>query len=150
MRSRAVWGAAVTAGAALLAGCQTMGGPDQAEPENMRIHYLEIVCRDVDVQCAALERVHGLSFGPPVADLGQARVAEASDGSLIGVRAPLAEHEQPIIRTYLEVDDIARAVREAEAAGAVVAYPPTRQGDTGTWAIYFLGDVQFGLWQRVK
>jgi hypothetical protein len=114
----------------------------------MRIHYLEIVCRDVSAQCAALERIHGLSFGPTVADLGQARVAEASDGSLIGVRAPLAEHEQPIIRTYLEVADIARAVKEAEAAGAVFAYPPTQQGDTGTWAIYFLGDVQLGLWQR--
>jgi predicted enzyme related to lactoylglutathione lyase len=114
----------------------------------MRIHYLEIVCRDVAAQCAALERVHGLSFGPPVTDLGQARVAEASGGSLIGVRAPLAEHEQPIIRMYLEVEDIARAVQDAEAAGAVIAYPPTRQGDTGTWAIYFLGDLQLGLWQR--
>lgn len=114
----------------------------------MRIHYLEIVSPDVAAQCAALERVHGLSFGPAVADLGQARVAEAPGGSLIGVRAPLAEHEQPVIRTYLEVEDIARAVKEAEAAGAVIAYPPTRQGDTGTWAIYFLGDVQLGLWQR--
>jgi hypothetical protein len=34
----------------------------------------------------------------------------------------VAEHEQPIIRTYLEVEDIARAVEEAEAAGAVIAY----------------------------
>ena len=114
----------------------------------MRIHYLEIVCRDVAAQCALLERVHGLSFGPAMADLGQARVAKAADGSLIGVRAPLAEHEQPVTRTYLEVEDIARAIKDAEAAGGEVAYPPTRQGDTGTWAIYFLGDVQLGLWQR--
>jgi predicted enzyme related to lactoylglutathione lyase len=64
------------------------------------------------------------------------------------VRAPLAQHEQPIVRTYLEVEDIASAVEEAEAAGAMIAYPPTRQGDTGTWAIYILGDVQIGLWQR--
>jgi predicted enzyme related to lactoylglutathione lyase len=95
-----------------------------------------------------LERIHGLTFGPAVADLGQARVAEAADGCLIGVRAPLAEHEQPIMRTYVEVEDIVRVIQEAEAAGAMVAYPPTQQGDTGTWAIYFLGDVQFGLWQR--
>lgn len=114
----------------------------------MRIHYLEIVCRDVAAQCSALERVHGVAFGPPVADLGQARVAELPGGTLIGVRAPLAEHEQPIVRTYVEVADIERAVRDAEAAGAMIAYPPTRQGDTGTWAIYFLGDVQLGLWQR--
>lgn len=148
MRRRSAWGFLVTAAIALLTGCQTKGKPDQNGPSNMRIHYLEIVRRDVAAQCAALERVHGLSFGPAVADLGQARVAEAPGGSLIGVRAPLAEHEQPIIRTYLEVEDIASAVKEAEAAGAVVAYPPTQQGGTGTWAIYFLGDVQLGLWQR--
>ena len=115
---------------------------------NLRVHYLEIVCRDVAAQCAALEQIHGLTFGPPVADLGQARVAEAPDGSRIGVRAPLAEHEQPIVRTYLEVDDIAKAAKEAESVGAVIAYPPTQQGNTGTWAIYILGDVQIGLWQR--
>jgi predicted enzyme related to lactoylglutathione lyase len=112
------------------------------------IHCLEIVCRDLAAQCAAWERVHGLSVRPPVADLGLARVAKAPDGSVIGVRAPLAEHEQPIMQTYLEVEDIASAVEAAEAAGGVFAYPPTRQGDTGTWAIYFLGDVQIGLWQR--
>ncbi len=133
---------------ALLAGCRTPGTPDRNETPTTRMHYLEVVCRDVEAQCAALEQVHGLSFGLPVADLGQARVARAKDGSLVGVRAPLAEHEQPIIRTYLEVKDIANAMHQAQAAGAVVAYPPTPQGDTGTWAIYFLGDVQFGLWQR--
>lgn len=114
----------------------------------MRIHYFEIVSNDVTAQCSAMEQAHGLSFGEPVADLGQARVAEAPDGSLIGVRAPLAEHEQPITRTYLAVEDIASAVEKAEAAGAMIAYPPTQQGDTGTWAIYILGDAQIGLWQR--
>lgn len=148
MTGRTAWSFVLTATMALLTSCQTVERPEQKEQAKMRIHYLEIVCPDVEAQCAALERVHGLSFGPPVADLGQARVAEAPDGNLIGVRAPLAEHEQPIVRTYLEVEDIARAVEEAEAAGAVIAYPPTQQGDTGTWAIYILDDVQLGLWQR--
>lgn len=148
MRRRTVLGSLVGAGPFLLTGGHALGKPDQEGRSNMGVHYLEIVCRDVPAQCAALKRVHGLSFGPFVADLGQARVAEAPGGTRIGVRAPLAEHEQPIIRTYLAVDDIARAAKEAEAAGAVIAYPPTRQGDTGTWAIYILGDVQMGLWQR--
>jgi predicted enzyme related to lactoylglutathione lyase len=148
MRRRTLWGLLLTAALVLLTGCSSAEKPSQKGQPNMRIHYLEIVCRDVAVQCAALERVHGLSFGPAVADLGQARVAQAPGGSLIGVRAPLAEHEQPIVRAYLEVEDIARAVKEAETAGAVIAYPPTKQGDTGTWAIYLLGDVQIGLWQR--
>ena len=148
MRARTTWGIVLIAAMVLLAACQLTSKADKNGTSNTRVHYLEFVCRDVDAQCAALARVHGLSFGPAVADLGQARVANAADGSLIGVRAPLAEHEQPIVRTYLDVDDIAKAVKDAEAAGAVIAYPPTRQGDTGTWAIYVLGDVQVGLWHR--
>ena len=147
MKSRTVCNVLATAALVLLAGCHAMGEPGP-KGSNLRIHYLEIVCPDVTKQCATLERLHGLSFGPPVADLGEARVAKAADGSLIGVRAPLAAHEQPVTRTYLEVADIARAIKEAEAAGAEVAYPPTQQGDTGTWAIYFLDGVQIGLWQR--
>lgn len=148
MRGRIAWCCLVMAAVVLLYGCQTTEKTDKIGESNMSVHYMEIVCRDVAAQCAALERVHGLSFGPPVADLGGARVANAAGGSQIGVRAPLAEHEQPIIRTYLEVNDIAKAIKEAEAAGGVVAYPPTKQGETGTWAIYVLGDVQFGLWQK--
>ncbi len=149
MIRRTMWPWATLATAVvLLTGCHTTSMPNQEGRSDTRVHYLEIVCGDVDEQCAALERVHGLSFGPGVADLGGARVAEAPGGSRIGVRAPLADHEQPIIRTYLAVDDIAKAVMEAEAAGAVIAYPPTEQGDTGTWAIYILGGVQVGLWQR--
>lgn len=148
MRRRTVWGLVVTLAMALLAGCQATSGSEHQGRSYMGIHYVEIVCRDVAAQCAALERLHGLSFGPEDAEFGTARVAEAPDGSLIGVRAPLAEHEQPIVRTYLEVEDIARAVKDAEAAGAMTAYGPMEQGDTGTWAIYFLGDAQIGLWQR--
>jgi len=62
----------------------------------MAVHYLEIVSNDVDSQIALYERVHGLSFGPPQPDLGQARVATRTDGTLVGIRRPLAAHEQPI------------------------------------------------------
>ena len=148
MRRRTGWGLVVTVAMALLTGCQATGKSEHEGQSCMLVHYVEIVCRDVAAQCAALERVHGLSFGPEEADFGTARVAEAPDGTLIGVRAPLAEHEQPVVRTYLRVEDIARAVEHAEAAGAMTAYGPVQQGDTGTWAIYFLGDAQIGLWQR--
>ena len=50
--------------------------------------------------------------------------------------------------THFEVADISKTVKAAEAAGAVIAYPPTRQGDTGTWAIYIIDGIQYGLWQR--
>lgn len=113
----------------------------------MKVHYLEFVCDDVAAQCSALETSLHVSFGPAVPELGNARVAQGPDGTRLGVRAPLADHEQPIIRPYLAVDDISAAISRAAAQGAVVAYPPTRQGDTGTWAIYILRDLQVGLWQ---
>lgn len=111
-------------------------------------HYLEIVSSDVDALAALYQRLHGLSFSAPDPDLGQARVATTVDGSLVGIRQPLAAHEQPIMRTYLAVDDIHHAVKTAEALGAIVAYPPTQQGPRGTFAILIHGGVQHGLWQR--
>jgi predicted enzyme related to lactoylglutathione lyase len=114
----------------------------------MGVHYLEIVSNDMDGLCALYERVHGLSFGQPDPDLGHARVATRPDGTMVGIRKPLAAHETPIMRTYLAVEDIQRAAREAEAGGAIVAYPPTRQGQRGTFAIVLHGGVQHGLWQR--
>ncbi len=112
------------------------------------VHYLEIVSDDADNLTSLYERVYGLSFGAPDPDLGQARVATRADGTLVGIRKPLAAHEKPIVRTYLAVDDIQRAVKDAEAHGAVVAYPPTPQGKRGTFAIVVQGDVEHGLWQR--
>jgi predicted enzyme related to lactoylglutathione lyase len=112
------------------------------------LHLVEIVSNDVGALTELYQDLHGLSFGPPDPDLGQARVATRADGTLVGIRAPLAEHDTPIVRTYFEVDDIHEAVRKAEAAGAITAYPPTLQGQRGTFAIVFHGDVQLGLWQR--
>lgn len=138
---------AIAALGMLACACAT-GAADARQQPVPTVHYVEIVCRDTAAQCTALERVHGWVFGQPDADLGEARVALAADGCRIGVRAPLSEHELPIVRTYLEVDDIEAAIEAARRLGAAVAYPPTRQGASGTWAIYVVGDIQCGLWQR--
>ncbi len=131
-------------------GCRAGRSESGAEKGDatMAVHYLEIVSEDVDALTGLYHRTYGLSFGPADPDLGQARVATLPDGSLVGIRKPLAAHEQPIMRTDLAVDDIQRAVKEAEGAGATVAYPPTRQGKRGTFAIVIQGGVQHGLWQR--
>jgi uncharacterized protein len=118
------------------------------EYRRMSVHYLEIVSNDVDTLAGLYERMHGLSFGSPDPDLGQARVATRSDGSLIGIRKPLAAHEQPIMRIYVAVENIEEAAKKAADHGAMVAYGPTKQGARGTFAILIQGDVQHGLWQR--
>ncbi len=114
----------------------------------MAVHYLEIVSNDVDTLTGLYQHMQGLSFGPPDPDLGQARVATRADGTLVGIRKPMAAHEQPIMRSYVAVENIQHAVKKAEEHGATVAYPPTRQGQRGTFAIVIQGDVQHGLWQR--
>ena len=135
--------------AALLAGCATThSSPIRNGDLAMPVHYVEIVTPDVSGHCAMLAAAQGLTFGDAVADLGGAHVAETAAGTLVGVRAPLAAHEEPIVRVYMTVDDIQAAVAAAEAAGAMTAYPPTRQGDTGMWAIVLREGVQHGFWQR--
>lgn len=113
----------------------------------MSVHYLEIVTESVEETCAALAAIHDVEFGEPVADLGQARVATTQSGSLIGVRAPLAEHDRPITRPYLRVENIEDAITKAEAAGAQFAMKATDVPSFGKFAIYFLGGLQFGLWE---
>ena len=51
----------------------------------MSVHYLEIVSNDVETLTGLYQRIHGLSFGPPDPDLGQARVATGADGTLVGI-----------------------------------------------------------------
>src|SRR5437764_8791922 len=97
----------------------------------MAVHYLEIVSNDVDTLTGLYQLMHGVYFGPPDPDLGQARIATQADGAVIGIRKPLAAHEQPIMRTYLAVEDIQQAVKAAEESGAMIAYPPTCQGNRG-------------------
>ncbi|MDH3628752.1 MAG: hypothetical protein OEV00_04350 [Acidobacteriota bacterium] len=128
-------------------GSPAIAGKGKGDPP-IAVRYLEIVSNDVDTLTQLYERVHGLSFGPPDPDAGQARIATRGDGTLVGIRKPLAEHEQPIMRTYIAVEDIQQAVKEAEDSGATIAYPPTVQGQHGTFAIVIQGDIQHGLWQR--
>lgn len=112
------------------------------------VQYLEVVTNELDSTCAFYGAMWGLSFGEEIAALGQARTAKRPDGTLVGIRKPMAEHEAPIIRSYVAVDDIAVAAKAAEEQGAMIAYPPTKQGDYGTFAIVILDGVQHGLWQR--
>lgn len=113
----------------------------------IEIHYLEIVTPSVNATCEILMKAHGVVFSDPVAELGNARTAELKDGGRIGVRAPMRETEQPVVRPYVLVDDIDAAIKAAELAGANVAIPPMEIPGHGTFSIYTLGGIEHGLWQ---
>ncbi len=113
----------------------------------MKLHYLEIVAVDVDAVCAAYEAAHGIEFGSADPMLGGARTAPLPDGGSIGVRGPLRDTEEPIVRPYWLVDDIEAALDAATKQGVFVAHPPLEIPGKGTFAIYIQGGVNHGLWQ---
>jgi len=113
----------------------------------MQIHYLEIVTPEVDAVCAAYAAANGVQFSEPDAGLGNARTAALAGGGRVGVRAPMHESEEPVVRPYRLVDDIEAAVAAAIEAGGEVAHPPLEIPGHGTFAIYLHGGVQHGLWQ---
>ena len=113
----------------------------------MRIQYLEIVTRDVDAVCAAYAATNAVQFGEPDAGLGNARTAPLAGGGLVGVRAPLRETEEPVVRPYWLVNDIEAALAAAVEAGGQIAHPPMEIPGHGTFAIYLHGGNDHGLWQ---
>jgi predicted enzyme related to lactoylglutathione lyase len=114
----------------------------------MQICYLEIVTREVDAVCATYAAAHQVQFGTPDTGLGGARTAPLPGGALVGVRAPLRDNEEPVVRPYWLVADIEAAVAAAAKAGAAIAHPPMEIPGHGTFAIYILGGIEHGFWQR--
>lgn len=114
----------------------------------MQIHYLEIVTREVDAVCAAYAAASGVQFGKHNAALGNARTVELPGGGLVGVRAPMHNTEQPIVRPYWLVNDIEASVAAAVEAGGELAHPPMEIPGHGIFAIYSQGGIHHGLWQR--
>jgi predicted enzyme related to lactoylglutathione lyase len=113
----------------------------------MQIHYLEIVTEEVDAVCASYAAANGAEFGEPDDLLGGARTTALPGGGMVGVRAPMHETEDPVVRPYWLVDDIEPALARAVEAGAEVAHPPLKIPGYGTFAIYIQGGIHHGLWQ---
>jgi predicted enzyme related to lactoylglutathione lyase len=116
----------------------------------MNVHYLEYVTPAVEETVKMYEKLYGVSFGDPIAELGGARTAplgREGEGR-VGVRPPLRPDEAPIVRPYYLVQNMEERLRDAEAAGATVALPPTLlSAQVGTCAIYLLGGIEHALWQ---
>jgi len=113
----------------------------------MQIHYLEIVTPEVDAICASHEQQHGVTFSKYDPGLGNARTAVLANGGMIGVRAPMHESEEPVVRPYLLVKDIDAVIATAERCGGEIAHPPMEIPGHGKFAIYIQGGIHHGLWQ---
>ena len=113
----------------------------------MKVHYLEIVSPHVDAMCAEYEATHGVQFGEPDELLGGARTCNLTDGSIVGIRGPLRDTEEPVVRPYWLVDDIEKAIGAVTEKGAEIAVPPMEIPGKGTFAIYIHGAIDNGLWQ---
>ena len=113
----------------------------------MQVYYLEIVTQEVDSTCATYEQLHGVTFGGGDPGLGNARTAALASGGMIGVRAPMHESEEPVVRPYLLVNDIDAAAAAAVKAGGEIAHPPMEIPGHGKFAIYTQGGIHHGLWQ---
>ncbi len=113
----------------------------------MKIHYLEIVTRDVDASVALYSKIHGVSFGVVDENLGGARTAKLANGGTLGIRAPMRDTETPVVRPYFLVHDIVEAVAAAGQAGAEIAMQPTEIPGRGKFAIFIQGGIESGLWQ---
>ena len=114
----------------------------------MKAHFLEIVTPEADATCQQYAKIHHVEFSEPVAQLGNARTVQLADGITLAVRQPMHDQEEPVTRVYTLVPDIKAALKHAEQAGGEIAVPPMEIPDHGTIAIYFLGGIQHGLWQK--
>ena len=114
----------------------------------MKVQYLEVVTPEVDAICKTYAQIYGIEFDDPDLSLGGARIANFSNGGVIGIRAPLHKTEEPVVRHYTLVEDIKVAVDTAEKLGAVVAVPPMELAGYGLCAIVIQSGVELGFWQH--
>jgi predicted enzyme related to lactoylglutathione lyase len=118
----------------------------QDKGNQMQLQYLEIVTTDADALCKQYSSVHGVTFGEPDPNLGNARTAELS-GGVLAIRGPMREGEAPVIRPYMLVENLEEAVAAAASEGAEVALPKMEIPGHGTIAIVIQGGIECGFWQ---
>lgn len=141
-------GGAIVLSALLISACATVQEPVTEESAVVQVHYLEIVTTNVEETIGVLTKQHSVTFGEPQPGFGNARIADLASGGRLGVRAPLGSEEVPVVRPYMRVDDIEAAISAAQAAGGEFAMLATEIPGQGKFAIYFLGGIQHGLWEK--
>ena len=126
---------------------ETVETDSTSKGPSMQIQYLEIVTPDVDAVCKTYSAMYGVTFNDADQNLGGARTAKLAGGGVLGVRPPMRDTENPVVRPYVLVDNIQASVDTAAEAGAQVALPPMEIPGHGTCAIVIQGGIESGLWQ---
>ena len=91
--------------------------------------------------------MHGLIFSNADKDLGGARTAQLANGGTLGIRPPMHDTEESMVRPYSLVEDIEASVASAAESGATIAVPPLKIPGHGTCAIVIQGEIETGFWQ---
>ena len=94
----------------------------------MNIQYLEIVTPEVDATCAALAKLHAVTFSEPVPALGNARTATLAGGGITGVRAPMHESEEPELLASLLKIDVSGILMDVGYSLDPEPYEPPKRG----------------------
>lgn len=121
---------------------------EPAKATAMKVEYLEIVTPDVDALVEQYSKAHGVEFSEPIAGFGNARTTKFEGGGMLGIRGPMRDTENPVVRPYLLTEDIQASVDAAVAAGAELAMPPMDIPDYGKFAIVVHGGIDCGFWQN--
>jgi len=113
----------------------------------LTIQSLEIVSANVDGAVALYSQIYGVTFGEAEPDLGGTRTAKLVGGGMIGIRGPLREDEQPIVRPYVLGEDFDASVAAARMSGSEIAMEAIEVEGIGQFAIVIQDGVESGLWQ---
>lgn len=115
----------------------------KAQPAGAFSH-VELISKDVARSMKFYERVFGWKFD----DVGQGYMFFSPPALPTGGLRRPQQGEGPGALSYIEVKDVAKTLKDAEAAGAQVLVPKTEIPNMGHYAVFLVpGEIPQGIFQ---
>ena len=106
--------------------------------------HVELISKDTAKSVRFYEKVFGWKFD----DVGQGYMFVSPAAMPTGAIRTLQEGESAGSLSYIEVRDVAKTLKDAEAAGAQVVVPRTEVPNMGHYAVFIApGEVPQGIFQ---
>ena len=106
--------------------------------------HVELISKDTGKSVKFYEKVFGWRFD----DVGQGYMFTSPPALPTGAVRPPQKGESVGSLSYIEVKDVARTLKEAEAAGAQVLVPKTEIPNMGHFAVILApGEIPQGIYQ---